>query len=114
VRTLAWSFAASLIALIACSSKSATSADASVHRDGAACASTPRTGCCFDDGDCTGNTFCVAATCAAQGEGRCEMPAGAGGCWSDLDCTGGSTCRDARVCSCGAQCLLPDAPGTCK
>jgi len=98
-----------LLALLACSSNAAAP-----RPDGAACASTPRQGCCFDDDDCTGGAFCAASTCEATHEGRCEMPAGAGACWSNGDCAGGTTCHDARICQCGSQCLLPDAPGSCQ
>jgi hypothetical protein len=80
-----------------------------------ACALRPRDTCCFDDKDCddASGSRCYAASCVAEGEGKCEFPAPAGMCWTAADCAPGQTCQGATICGCGAVCLIADEPGTC-
>ena len=85
-----------------------------------ACASScelkPReSSCCFSDADCTGNDYCVdTPSCAVEGEGQCKAPTLPDNqCWQDSDCDASEQCDGASVCDCGANCLLPDEPGTC-
>jgi hypothetical protein len=80
---------------------------------GGNCTVVPRAGCCFTDSQCMGR--CYGATCAPGSEGICKStPPPSGQCWGDADCAGGQLCRGARICPCGAACLLADAPGTCQ
>jgi len=81
---------------------------------GSTCTLPPRSGCCFEDGDCgSRGQRCVGATCSAGDEGTCVMAHLAPGeCWEDSDCPGGA-CMNVRRCPCGVACLLPDEPGTC-
>lgn len=75
----------------------------------------PPLGCCHADADCGGGRGgrCVNADCAVGRSGTCvDAAVDPGECWLDSDCPGG-TCTGARICPCGAACLLPDAPGTC-
>lgn len=84
------------------------------------CTTSP-VGCCFLDLDCAANQECVGAICGAAGigvpfvavSGVCKTRFLTGGiqCWQNSDCAHG--CLFPRVCPCGAQCLLADAPGTC-
>jgi hypothetical protein len=78
---------------------------------GGACSLRPRNACCFSDADCPYR--CYGAQCADASEGVCKPMPMLGQCWADRDCAVGATCNGARVCPCGAQCLLPDAPGMC-
>jgi hypothetical protein len=78
------------------------------------CSIRPPPTCCFSDGDCSGrDSECIGEVCAFDGAGTCHGPPPAGGCWEDDDCRDGRSCVGARVCPCGAFCILPDAPGTC-
>jgi len=81
---------------------------------GGNCTLAPRAGCCFTDSQCMGR--CYGATCAAGSEGVCKStpPPAPGQCWGDRDCSAGQLCRGARICPCGAACLLADEPGTCQ
>jgi hypothetical protein len=96
----------------------AASAGVSIAAEGecaAACTATPPAGCCFDDGDCGSRTeYCVNADCDARAAGVCKAPPGLGGCWRDADCPRGLRCDGAVICPCGALCIRPDAPGTCR
>jgi hypothetical protein len=81
-----------------------------------ACDLRPRTGCCFDDADCTGaGQRCAEEVCRSTGEGTCVSTTALGrnDCWEDSDCGFGGSCRGASICDCGVRCLLPDEPGTC-
>jgi hypothetical protein len=80
--------------------------------DGGSCPLRARDTCCFEDGECSG-ARCYAASCVAEGEGRCEFPAPAGMCWIAADCAPGQTCQGATICPCGALCVIADQPGTC-
>ncbi len=79
------------------------------------CDLTPRTGCCFEDGECGSRSQrCVNEMCVADGEGTCVTNLlMVGQCWENTDCATGETCEGERVCPCGAACILPDAPGRC-
>jgi hypothetical protein len=68
-------------------------------------------GCCLADSDCGGGH------CASFGTvpGTCKMDElAAGQCWADDDCGAGGVCQDARICPCGASCIVADAPGQCR
>lgn len=80
------------------------------------CSLRPALGCCFEDGDCGSRSQrCVNEMCTAGGEGTCVSNLlGTGECWEDSDCARGGTCEGERICPCGANCLLPDDPGTCR
>lgn len=78
-------------------------------------------GCCAADTDCRGRQYCAPnATCSGGvAVGVCkDPPADRGRCWRDADCPAVAgrpgVCEGARVCPCGAACLLPDAEGTCR
>lgn len=87
---------------------------------GTMCAFSPRTTCCFDDGDCASpggpsRLRCEGAACSPGGEGTCvDAALPPGRCWNDGDCPAGSTCVSPNRCPCGARCLVPDSPGTCS
>lgn len=81
----------------------------------ALCRLTPRSGCCFEGGQCGGaGSRCVGARCAAGGEGTCEALLGPPNCWQDSDCRLGRVCVGVTRCPCGAACVIPDRPGTCR
>lgn len=99
----------------ACAARNAGVGVASMGACGTTTCTVPPT-CCVTDGDCAGSSHCAGSSgvCGAGGTatGVCK-PAVSSGCWTDADCTGGQSCHNARVCQCGASCLLPDQPGTC-
>jgi hypothetical protein len=92
----------------------AAAAGENVASSGMCGSTTP--GCCRTDFDCAsvGRGACIGADPTAGIEGTCHDRGmlAPGECWDDLDC-GGGTCVGARVCPCGALCILPDAPGNC-
>jgi hypothetical protein len=73
--------------------------------------------CCANDNDCVTGDECVGGTCSATqpSQGVCK-PKPKSGCWSNADCKNilAPSCNGARVCPCGADCLLADALGTCQ
>jgi hypothetical protein len=73
----------------------------------------PPRGCCFEDAQCPKGGHCVGEVCPRQA-GVCEPPVTSRGeCWEDSDCGRGAHCEGERVCPCGAQCIVADAPGRC-
>ena len=66
--------------------------------------------CCSSDDDCRAGQLCVGGD---DGQGRCFYPAASELCWADGECSSGTVCWDARICPCGANCLLPDQQGVC-
>lgn len=84
------------------------------------CALTPMTSCCFEDTDCASpggpsRLRCEGAMCAPGGEGTCvDAVLPRDRCWNDGDCGSGRTCMGPNRCPCGARCLVPDSPGTCR
>jgi hypothetical protein len=60
--------------------------------------------CCKEDKECGGGS-CVSSVCKPQ-----PPP---GQCWEDANCGPNASCEGEQVCPCGADCLLPDAPGKC-
>lgn len=77
---------------------------------GGAC--TPMRSCCTADAEC-GREGMACVGPAASCRGVCKPTPEAGQCWRDSQCTSG-VCTGARICECGAACLLPDAPGRCE
>ncbi len=72
-------------------------------------------GCCLDDSDCD-KGIDMAFVCVqgpAELLGVCLPLAGQGSCWSHSDCSQGQYCEGPTVCPCGADCLIPNAPGQC-
>ncbi len=77
-------------------------------------------GCCLQDADCGGRGYCVPLNQCADGAatGVCKpslpppVPGAPQPCWRNSDC-GRGVCNNARICPCGAACILPDAAGTC-
>ena len=68
--------------------------------------------CCESAADCPRDYVCAGA--GSDGFGAvCEPPPDAGACWDDAQCGPGLHCTGARVCRCGALCILADAPGKC-
>jgi hypothetical protein len=94
------------------------SAGVSLLHDGecapTSCEMTPTMGgCCYGDVQCGEAERCHNWSCTPDGQGVCKPLPEFGTCWSDHDCAPGETCDGARVCPCGALCILPDATGTC-
>lgn len=86
---------------------------------GSLCSSPPPTGCCTSATDCGSGSNCVGLQCSDPGAkaGVCKAKTtavGLGVCWDDLDCPQATFhCVAARICPCGAACLLADALGNC-
>lgn len=72
-------------------------------------------GCCQSQNDCPGptNRQCVLSTASQTGVCEAGIPSDSNVCWNDSDCFNGQSCVGARVCPCGAQCLVADQPGEC-
>ncbi len=71
------------------------------------CKSKADWGCCTVESDCLPPKKC--------GPGNvCLAPVSAGQCWETSDCAQGEYCHGIEICPCGAFCLLPSTPGTCK
>ena len=64
--------------------------------------------CCGGGKACALGKVCVTDVC------KDSKGLQAGQCWSAQDCSKGQPCEGADVCPCGAMCLLPDKPGSCK
>jgi hypothetical protein len=77
-------------------------------------------GCCRADSDCGRGRYCAPLNLCVAGsaKGVCKdplpppIPGMPTQCWRDSDC-GRGTCRNARICECGARCIVADQPGTC-
>lgn len=82
------------------------------------CGSRPPLGCCYQDADCTSPvgrpSRCEGGVCATTAGVCVDVSIASGSCWNDGDCRAGETCMGARICPCGALCILPDAPGRCR
>lgn len=83
---------------------------ASTGECGGSC--TPMRSCCTADAEC-GREGMACVGPAAECRGVCKPTPEAGQCWRDSQCPSG-VCTGARICECGAACLLPDAPGRCE
>lgn len=94
-------------------------ADASTDSGSSTCR--VNAGCCASDADCRGSGYCAPAESCAGGVATsvCKTrPSGANQCWRNSDCPSGGgrlgVCSGARICPCGAMCIIADAPGTCS
>lgn len=78
------------------------------------CEEPPPRGCCYQASECGGvGSRCVGGDCQAGEAGTCVALLGPPYCWEDSDC-GAGFCEGAMRCPCGARCVGPDKPGTCK
>lgn len=83
---------------------------------GSTCNLRPPSGCCFEDSQCTAikGGRCVGEVCSDRRAGVCKGAVKDGQCWEDSDCGRGEVCDGEQICPCGALCLVPDSPGTCR